>query len=408
MTDGRIALGLSAANFYKHPSREIKVIGITGTKGKTTTTYILEEILKNAGFKPGVIGTIAYRGPALDISATRTTPEASDLQYLLRNMAGKGTTHCLMEVSSHALELKRVTGIEFDTAVFTNLSGEHQDYHQSMESYFEAKRKLFFPGQTMRYAIVNNDDKWGQRLQSELTLKFLSFGLTPSASVHTEQFSFSEQGIEMEVRYPEGKMSIYSPLLGKPNVYNILASIATSLSLNVPIQAITNGIKSLKEIPGRFEKIDNSQGFHIYVDYAHTDDALKNLLETARELARKKVILVFGAGGDRDKTKRPRMGAIAGRLADLTILTSDNPRSEDPLAIISDVESGIKETGSNNYLIQPDRREAIKKALSLAKEDDTILVAGKGHEDYQIIKEKVFPFSDKDVICEILEEKEGN
>ncbi len=408
VSDEREALGLCSANFYNHPSKEIKIVGITGTKGKTTVSYILEEILKKANFVPGVIGTISYRGPNIDITAQRTTPEASDLQKMLRQMVDGGATHCMMEVSSHALELKRVTGIEFDVVVFTNLSGEHMDYHQNMESYFKAKKKLFYGlNQNHRTAVVNVDDDWGKKLISDTSMECISFGLHSPAMVHTEKFEFDTTGTKLTAKYPSGKMKISSHLPGKPNVYNILSSLAVSLALDIRTNAIQEGIAALQGVPGRFERIQNSLGIHIYVDYAHTDDALKNLLETAQEMAREKIILVFGAGGDRDKTKRPRMGAIAGELADLIILTSDNPRTESPSAIISDVEKGIKTTGPKKYFIFPDRKEAIKKALSLARKGDMILVAGKGHENYQILGDKIISFSDKEVIKEILKSKGG-
>jgi UDP-N-acetylmuramoyl-L-alanyl-D-glutamate--2,6-diaminopimelate ligase len=403
VSDEREALGLCSANFYGHPSKELKIVGITGTKGKTTVSYILEEILKKAKFIPGVIGTISYRGPNFDRLAERTTPEASDLQKMLRQMVDGGATHCIMEVSSHALELKRVTGIEFDVAVFTNLSGEHMDYHQSMDLYFEAKKKLFYAGQNNRIAVINTDDDWGKKLVSDISMEFISTGLHSHAMVSAEKFEFNTNGTKLTAKFPSGKMSISSHLLGKPNVYNTLSSLAASLAMDIPTDAIREGIAALRVVPGRFERIKNSLGIHIYVDYAHTDDALKNLLETAQGLARERIILVFGAGGDRDKTKRPRMGAIAGELADLTILTSDNPRTESPSDIISDIEQGIRTTGPNKYLIQPNRKEAIKKAFSLARKDDMILVAGKGHENYQILGDKIIPFSDKDVIHDILE-----
>lgn len=407
VSDDREALSLCSANFFGHPSKELKIIGITGTKGKTTVSYILEEILKKANFIPGVIGTISYRGPNINRLAERTTPEASDLQKMLRQMVDGGATHCIMEVSSHALELKRVTGIEFDVAVFTNLSGEHMDYHRSMDSYFEAKKKLFQPGQNNRIAVINTDDDWGKKLISDISMEFISFGLHSSAMVSAEKFEFNTHGTKLTAKFPSGQMPVLSHLLGKPNVYNTLSSLAASLALDIPTEAMRKGIAALRVVPGRFERIQNSIGIHIYVDYAHTDDALKNLLETAQGLARKRIILVFGAGGDRDKTKRPRMGAIAGELADLTILTSDNPRTESPSDIISDIEQGIRTTGPSKYLIQPNRKEAIKKAFSLAGKDDMILVAGKGHENYQILGDKIIPFSDKDVIHDILEGKGG-
>lgn len=404
VNDTREALALSSVNFYSHPSRKLKVTGITGTKGKTTVTYLLEQIAKKAHYNPGIIGTISYRSSNMKIPAQRTTPEAPDIQRMLKEMLDQGGTHCFIEVSSHSLELKRVLGTEFDVSVFTNLSGEHLDYHQSMERYFEAKKKLFFLGSNKRTAVINSDDDWGKKLISQLSIDVITYGLESPALVHTDGYTFTTQGIDLVVKYPNGKMTISSPLLGKPNLYNILASISVSLALGIPEKAIKQGIASLHYVPGRFEKIDNSLGLHIFVDYAHTDDALKNLLETARELSRKRIILVFGAGGDRDKTKRPRMGEVAGSLADWTIVTSDNPRSEYPMAIISDIEKGIKKTGFKKYQIQPNRKLAIKKALSIAQKGDYVLVAGKGHEDYQIIKDKIYPFDDVVVIKDILKE----
>ena len=405
VSDTREALALSSANFYSHPSQKMKVIGITGTKGKTTITYILEEILKKSRFIPGVIGTISYRGPKMTVPAERTTPEAPDNQRILCEMLDHGVTHCIMEVSSHALDLKRILGIGFDVVVFVNLSGDHLDYHQTMEKYFEAKKRLFFLNQKKRMAVVNEDDPWGKKLLSQLSTGAMTYGIEPGAMVRGENFKLNEKGIEASVKYPEGQLSISSSLLGKPNLYNILASVAVALTLNIPLSAIKEGIASLKGVPGRFEKIENSLGFHIFVDYAHTDDALKNLLETVRGLKPKRIILVFGAGGDRDKTKRPRMGEAAGTLSDRTIITSDNPRSEEPMAIISDIEKGIKKTGTQNYEIIPDRREAIAHALSIGEKGDYILVAGKGHEDYQILGDKTIHFDDAEIIREILQEK---
>jgi UDP-N-acetylmuramoyl-L-alanyl-D-glutamate--2,6-diaminopimelate ligase len=405
VSDIREALALCSANFYSHPSQKMKVIGITGTKGKTTITYILEEILKKSRLIPGVIGTISYRGPQMTIQAERTTPEAPDIQRILCKMFEHGVTHCIMEVSSHALDLKRILGIGFDVVVFVNLSGDHLDYHQTMEKYFEAKKRLFFLNQKKRMAVVNEDDPWGKKLLSQLSTGAMTYGIEPGAMVRGENFKLNEKGIEASVKYPEGQLSISSSLLGKPNLYNILASVAVALTLNIPLSAIKEGIASLKGVPGRFEKIENSLGFHIFVDYAHTDDALKNLLETVRGLKPKRIILVFGAGGDRDKTKRPRMGEAAGTLSDWTIITSDNPRSEEPMAIISDIEKGIKKTGTQNYEIIPDRKEAIAHALSIGEKGDYILVAGKGHEDYQILGDKTIHFDDAEVIREILQEK---
>jgi UDP-N-acetylmuramoyl-L-alanyl-D-glutamate--2,6-diaminopimelate ligase len=324
-------------------------------------------------------------------------------------MVEHDATHCVMEVSSHALELDRVTGIDFDVAVFTNLSGEHLDYHLTMERYFEAKKKLFFlPADKKTTAVINMDNPWGKKLIDELRMGAITYGMEREALVRAEEFSLAESGIELLVRHPGGKMKISSPLLGRPNLYNILAAAASALSLKIPEAKIVEGIASLRGVPGRFERIKNSLGMHVFVDYAHNDDALRQLLETAKELARKKTIVVFGAGGDRDVSKRSRMGEAAGRLADYCIITSDNPRSEDPLAIIAEIEKGMKRSGSKQYEVIPDRKQAIARALDIGQEGDYILVAGKGHEDYQIIKDRIIHFSDAEVILELLEKKEKN
>jgi len=406
VSDARLALGLCSANFYGHPSEEIPVIGITGTKGKTTVTYILEAVLKRAGFQPAVLGTVSYRGPKKSIPASRTTPEAPDIQMMLREMIQDGATHCVMEVSSHSLILHRVIGIRFQVTVFTNLSSEHMDYHHSMEQYFEAKKGLFLLPGKKRIAVVNTDDPWGNKLASQLTTGVISYGLKPPAMVRTEKFHFSETGIKADIKYPAGKLTVHSPLLGRPNLYNILAAAASALTLNIPVHKIREGIASLQGVPGRFEKIENPLGFQIFVDYAHTDEALKNLLETSRELSKGRIILVFGAGGDRDKTKRPRMGEVAATYADRMIVTSDNPRSEDPMSIITQVVGGIKKTGSTTYSVQADRKKAIKEALRIAEKDDYVLIAGKGHENYQIIGDEILPFDDAKVVREIIREME--
>ncbi|OGD34277.1 MAG: UDP-N-acetylmuramoyl-L-alanyl-D-glutamate--2,6-diaminopimelate ligase [Candidatus Aminicenantes bacterium RBG_19FT_COMBO_58_17] len=396
--DVREALALAAANFYGQPSMRLKVIGITGTKGKTTLTYLLESIFQKAGHQPGVIGTINYRWPNMAHSAPRTTPEAPDLQRMMSEMLNQGVTHCLIEVSSHALDLKRVWGVHFDIAVFTNLSAEHLDYHASMEDYFEAKKRLFYLNAKKRTAVVNLDDPWGKRLMSELPLNTVSFGIEPAAIVRAEQYRFAETGIKAEVDYPGGQVKICSALMGKHNLYNILAAVATGLALNIPAPTIKEGISALKSIPGRLQKIENALGFQVFVDYAHTDQAMRSLLEAIRDLKPHRILLVFGAGGDRDKGKRPRMGEAAAALADLSFITSDNPRSEDPLAIIADIEKGFIGKGAKNYRIVPDRSEAISQALAAARKGDYVLVAGKGHEDYQIFKDRTIHFDDAEVV----------
>ena len=398
----REALAFLAANLYGHPARKMKVVGITGTKGKTTTSFILESVLQAAGFTTAVLGTINYRGPGFAREAARTTPEAPDLQRMLADLLGRGVTHCVMEVSSHALDLKRVWGVSFDVAVFLNLSGEHLDYHHTMEEYFEAKKKLFSLNAKKRTAVVNEDDSWGRKLIAELPMNTITFGFEPSALVRAERFRTNGAGIEASVRFPGGQTTITSALSGKHNLSNVLAAFAVALALNVPPQAIKAGIAAVKGIPGRFEKVENGLGFGVYVDYAHTDASLRSLLEMTREMKPGRIILVFGAGGDRDRTKRPRMGEVAGQLADWTILTSDNPRSEDPRSILREIEQGFLLANSKKYEIVPDRREAIARALAFAKKGDIVLIAGKGHETYQEIGTAVLPFSDVEVAAEIL------
>jgi UDP-N-acetylmuramoyl-L-alanyl-D-glutamate--2,6-diaminopimelate ligase len=406
VADAREALALASANFYGHPSERLKTVGVTGTKGKTTVTYLLEAVVGEAGGVPGVVGTIEYRRPGLRHQAARTTPESTDLQRMMAEMLAAGVTHCIMEVSSHALSQKRVWGISFDVAVFTNLSGEHLDFHGTMEDYFEAKKKLFFLNHKRNASVVNIDDPWGQKLISELPMKTITFGFEPAAIVRAAKPVMSEKGLEFQVVSPGSTMSIQTGLVGKYNIYNILAAVSAALAMNIPAQAIVQGIKSLRAIPGRFEKVPNGRGLLIVVDYAHTDSALEHLLVTAREFKPRRVILVFGAGGNRDKAKRERMGRVAARFADRTIITSDNPRNEDPLEIIAAIESGFVKENSDAYEKVPDRRQAIARALSLAERGDAVLVAGKGHEDYQIFKDRTIHFSDVETIREILESGE--
>jgi len=401
VSEAREALALISAAFYGHPSSELKTLGVTGTKGKTTITYILEEILKAAGQKPGVVGTVDYRWPGKRISAERTTPEAPDIQRILRQMVEEGVSHCLMEVSSHSLDLKRVWGIGFDLAIFTNLSGEHLDYHQTMENYFEAKKQLFFLNHKRQASIVNIDDPWGEKLLAELPMKTISFGFRPEAVVRAENFQVEENEMKATISYPGGILTISSPLIGKHNLYNFLAAISAALVWNIPVESIIKGISALKSVPGRFENVPNNLGIKIIVDYAHTDGALENLLQAVRSLNPKKVILVFGCGGDRDRLKRPRMGEAAARLADWTVITSDNPRSEDPEKIIAEIEQGFHKLGHHNYEKIVDRRKAIEAALLMARKGDWVVIAGKGHESYQVFKDKIIPFSDLETAKEI-------
>ncbi len=402
VADAREALALAAGNFYGHPSDRMKVVGITGTKGKTTTSFVLEEILRTAGAATGLIGTIEYRRPGWKMDAPRTTPESPDLQALLRDFLDAGVSHCVMEVSSHALEQKRVWGVSYDVAVFTNLSGEHQDYHPTMEAYFEAKKKLFFLDHKRSAAVVNWDDLWGQKLVAELPMTTVTFGLEPAAIVRALKYVPSENGIDTQVAYPGGVMRVQSPLVGRHNLYNLLAAIGAALALSVAPADIVKGIAALKGVPGRFERVPNRRGLQIVVDYAHTDNALENLLMTAREFKPRRVILVFGAGGDRDRDKRERMGRVAARLADWTVLTSDNPRNEDPGAIIAAIEKGFAKEAVRTYEVEPDRKKAIVRALATANKGDIVLIAGKGHETDQIFKDRTVHFSDIEVVDEAL------
>jgi len=312
-----------------------------------------------------------------------------------------------MEVSSHALEQKRVWGVGYDVAVFTNLSGEHLDYHPSMEGYFEAKKKLFSLNHKKRTAVVNMDDPWGQKLVAELPMNTVTFGLEPAAIVRAVKPVLSADGIEAQVSFPGGTMRLRSCLVGRHNLYNLLAATAAALALNVAPADIVKGVAALKGVPGRFERVPNGRGLLIVVDYAHTDSALEQALITAREFKPRRLIAVFGAGGDRDREKRERMGRVAARLADWTILTSDNPRSEDPMAIISAIEAGFAKESVRTYEIEPDRRKAIVRALATANKGDFVLVAGKGHEDYQVFRDTTVHFSDIEVIEETLRAMEA-
>jgi UDP-N-acetylmuramoyl-L-alanyl-D-glutamate--2,6-diaminopimelate ligase len=414
--DARLALAQLAARFYGHPSAEMQVIGITGTNGKTTTAYLISSIFEAAGIACGVVGTVAYRIGGELREATRTTPEAPDVQHLLREMVDRGTTACAMEVSSHALSLRRVDEISFGAAVFTNLTRDHLDFHKDMEDYFRAKRRLFEMLPSGNPALVNVDDPRGQSLAA-IVRRPVTYAVDKPADITTGPLSYSLAGLAFDVRTPRGALRLRSTLVGRPNVYNILAAAATGVALDLPFDAIEEGVRSVKGVPGRFEIVSGEKdGVTVVVDYAHTDDALRNLLETARSLAAGRLITVFGCGGDRDRTKRPLMGAVASRLSDLTIITSDNPRGEDPDRIIEEIRLGITpDAGSRPFsksaenggraqrvLAIADRHEAIHKAIELARPDDLVLVAGKGHEKYQIVGDRVLPFDDVAVAREAL------
>lgn len=402
--DSRKTLAIISDTFYGHPSKNMAVIGITGTNGKTTTSYLIDSVLKKNDFKTGIVGTINYRFDGEIIPAPHTTPESLDLQCLLKKMVDRGIKYCVMEVSSHSLELDRVYGVRFETGVFTNLTQDHLDFHITFEKYFDAKAKLFRE-YGLKKAVINIDDIYGKRLLRDIGAdKILTYGITEKADVIARDIVISMQGLKFKVESPIGEFGIRSKLIGRHNVYNILASIATAILEELSEKCIVEGILSTNGIPGRLEKIDEGQDFTVLVDYAHTDDALKNVLKSARELPHNKLILVFGCGGDRDKGKRPLMGRVGIAYSDFVIITSDNPRSEEPLEIIEEIERGVKLTGANEerYIKIPDRREAIELSIRKASNGDMVVIAGKGHEDYQIIGDKKNHFDDREVVIEAI------
>jgi UDP-N-acetylmuramoyl-L-alanyl-D-glutamate--2,6-diaminopimelate ligase len=409
--NARLALALLASAFYRHPSREMRVVGITGTNGKTTTAYLLASVFEAAGVRCGLLGTVAYRIGDRTIDATRTTPEAPDVQRLLREMVDQGCGACAMEVSSHALSLARVDGMTFAAGVFTNLTRDHLDFHADMEAYFQAKRRLFEMLPAGAPALVNIDDPRGAALAG-MVGRPVTYAINRVADVTPGPLSFALSGLAFDVRTPRGTVRIDSKLVGRPNVYNILAAVATATALDLPFDAIERGVRSLDGVPGRFQLVSGARdGVTVVVDYAHTDDALRNLLDTARPLARGRLITVFGCGGDRDRTKRPLMGAVAGRLSDVIVITSDNPRTEDPARIIEEIQRGITpdtRRSDQRQLAIPDRRAAITQAIELARPGDLVLIAGKGHEKYQVIGDRVLPFDDAAVAREALERRRTN
>jgi UDP-N-acetylmuramoyl-L-alanyl-D-glutamate--2,6-diaminopimelate ligase len=401
----RRALADAGRIILNHPDRRLEIIGITGTNGKTTTTYLVESVLAAAGILSGVFGTIEYRMGGKTKVATNTTPESLDLLTYFAELVKAGGKAAVMEVSSHSLAQERVWGFHFAVAVFTNLTQDHLDYHKDFEHYFQAKRRLFegLGAPPPEWAVVNTDDPWGARLLEVPNPYHLTYGFDGKAQVTPTHVASSTTGTEAVIATPAGKLQIVSPMLGRANMANILAAIATGVAMGLAGTKIEEGIANLRAVPGRFERIDEGQPFLVVVDYAHTDDALKNVLKTAREITRDRLIVLFGCGGERDRTKRPRMGEAAGSLADFVVLTSDNPRSEDPLLIMADASVGLQRTGTP-YVAEVDRRTAIRKALEEAREGDVVVLAGKGHETYQVLKEGKVDFDDRDVARNILAE----
>jgi UDP-N-acetylmuramoyl-L-alanyl-D-glutamate--2,6-diaminopimelate ligase len=399
----RRVLATASANFYAHPANSLQLIGVTGTNGKTTTTYLVDSILRASGIRSGLIGTIGARTPRGRREAVNTTPESLDLQQMFAEIRDENGKAVVMEVSSHALAMDRVWGCHFAVGVFTNLTRDHLDYHKSFEEYFAAKRRLFAgtgagPAET---GVINSDDPYGKQLEG-VARRTLTYGLKNGAQIKAQKYQLSFSGLEFTAQTPAGNLEIQSPLVGKINVYNILAAIGAGIALGIKGDSIQRGIRDLQSVPGRFERIACGQPFLVIVDYAHTDDALRNLISTARELSpEKRIITLFGAGGDRDRTKRPLMGEAAGSLSDLVILTSDNPRSEDPLRIINDVLVGLQKT-SAKYRVEADRGKAIEMALGEAKAGDIVLLAGKGHETVQVLRDGPVEFDDREVARRVL------
>lgn len=407
----REGLALVSARFYGFPGYRLNMVGVTGTNGKTTITYLVEELLRAKGEKVGLIGTICNKIDDEILPVTNTTPLPLELQQLLAMFLDKGAGYCVMEVSSHALDLGRVTGIEFDLGVFTNLTQDHLDYHVTMENYRAAKAKLFSSlnpeGKKARpkYGIINIDDPAGPYMVEQCLGNVMTYGIGQTAQVRAEDVLVAATGVAFTAITPAGTARFQLQLTGLFNVYNSLAAICVGLAENMELGLIKKVLESVPGVAGRFETVNEGQQFGVIVDYAHTPDSLQNVLKTARELVQGRLITVFGCGGDRDKTKRPIMGNIAAQLSDFSVITSDNPRSEDPEAILNDVEAGVEEiVGKDKYLKIADRREAICKAIKMASPRDLVMIAGKGHETYQIIGNRTQPFDDREVARQCLRE----
>jgi UDP-N-acetylmuramoyl-L-alanyl-D-glutamate--2,6-diaminopimelate ligase len=413
-----------AVNFYRRPAESLRLIGVTGTNGKTTTTLLLESILRVDGAAVGVIGTLAYRWGQQHLPAAVTTPESLDLQELFHAMREDRVSHVLMEVSSHALALGRVTGVQFDAGIFTNLSQDHLDFHHNLEDYFAAKALLFSrhlngAGRVRTpVAVINRDDPYGERLCHGTRAEIWRYGIRQrDAEVNVRRFQCDAAGIRAELTTPSGSLELRSALLGRLNLYNVLAAATTALALGIAQKAIVDGVARVGSVDGRLEPVATGRGFDVLVDYAHTPDALEKSLQCVRELTRGRLLVVFGCGGDRDRGKRPLMGGTAAAHADVVIVTSDNPRTEDPGVIIAEIEAGLQAAGAvrdrgegstvtaatRRYTVEPDRRQAIGLALSWARPGDLVLIAGKGHETYQIVGNSVLPFDDREAVRQYLQ-----
>lgn len=396
--DSRQALVVMASRFYGHPSRKLRLIGVTGTNGKTTTTYLIKSILETSGAPAGLLGTIVYQIGERVVPSTNTTPGPLELQRYFAQMVGEGLKWCAMEVSSHALAQGRIEGLEFEGAIFTNLGSDHLDYHKTRDAYARAKRRLFDYLRPEGHAVINTDDDYGRELAETLPQRCVAgVGMERPAKVMAKQISCTWEGTHFILESPWGTIPIDTPLLGRHNVWNMAQASTILMSLGIAPLTIRQGLASVESVPGRLERVPNEAGIQVVVDYAHTADALRLALLSLRELTRGRLIVVFGCGGDRDQTKRPVMGKTASLLADRVILTSDNPRTEDPMDIIHQIKSGFTEN-FQSFDVVADREQAIVSALSIAHRDDTVLIAGKGHESYQIFNHISVPFSDREVV----------
>jgi len=428
VADTRMAMADLAARFFGEPSENLTLIGITGTNGKTTVAYLIESILLQAGLKTGVIGTINCRYAAKTFSNPMTTPESLDLQRILAQMLSEGVTHVVMEASSHAMDLNRIKSCWFDVAVFTNLSQDHLDFHGDMQSYWSSKKRLFTeyltrgPKKDRAVAVINSDDPRGMEIADSLPMHVITTGSTSGCTIKAENFQCKLIGTAGKVATPEGSFDVKTPLAGAHNVENILSAVGVGAALNIAPSTIKAGIETLSTIPGRLESIANNSGRFVYVDYAHTPDALDNAVSAIKEIAPARLICVFGCGGDRDKKKRPLMGEIVARLCDLSVVTSDNPRSEDPLAIIEQILPGARQANGVEYsgrdleagfekkgfVVEPDRRRAIELGIKASRRDDAVLIAGKGHETYQILGNATIDFDDCQEARKVLNKLNAN
>jgi len=404
--DSRLALALLADAFYGHPSSALRVVGVTGTNGKTTVTYLVRHTLARAGINAGLIGTIEYRVDGRTIPAERTTPDPVLINALLAEMVTRGCGAAVLEVSSHAIDQKRVEGLRFEVAVFTNLTQDHLDYHGDLESYLEVKARLFekieprADDPAPKRAVVNTDDPRSGRIIEAARAPVITYGLNASADVRATQIRLGPDGCAFTAVTPRGQFPVRLSLIGRHNVSNALAAIAVGLALQIDLEPIVEGLADTVRVPGRLEFIENDRGLTVVVDYAHTDDALKNVLTALREITAKRIITVFGCGGDRDPGKRPKMGAVVNRLSDFSVITSDNPRSEEPEAIIAQILAAYE--NEDAFEVEPDRRAAIERAIALARPGDTVLIAGKGHETYQQFRTQTIVFDDREVARAIL------